>query len=276
MRILITNDDGIGTPGLDVLEQIARQLGDEVWVVAPQTDQSGVAHSLTLHEPLRMRKLAARRFAVRGTPTDCVIMAKHFIMKDAPPDLVLSGVNLGQNTADEVTYSGTVAGAIEGTLLGYPSIALSLAHGHDGSGTVKWATPRAHGVAMIQQLIKAGWPEHVLLNVNFPDCEPDQVQGIAITRQAYGHSGQLRINDRLDTRGNPYFWVEYRRQRTTPKEGTDVAALNRKQISVTPLYLDLTHNETCQTLSQALSQTLAQTMAQEDVATQEPVHAEKL
>ncbi len=254
MRILVTNDDGIGAPGLDVLIEIARQLGDEIWVVAPETNQSGVAHSFTLHDPLRMRAIDERVFAIRGTPTDCVIMAKHFIMKDAPPDLVLSGVNLGQNTADEITYSGTVAAAIEGTLAGFPSIALSLAHGHDGTGTVKWETPMTHGVPMIRQLLAAGWPPHVFLNVNFPDCAPEQIKGIAITRQAYGHPGQLRINDRLDTRGIPYFWIEYKRLNTTPQQGTDVWALASQQISVTPLYLDLTHDETCKTLSHALGQ----------------------
>ncbi len=254
MRILLTNDDGINAPGLEVLTEIARGLGDEVWVVAPETDQSGVAHSLTLHEPLRLRQLEERRFAVRGTPTDCVIMARHYIMKDALPDLVLSGINLGQNTADEVTYSGTVAGAIEGTLLGFPSIALSLAHGWDGSGTVKWETPMAHGVDTIRRLLAAGWPEHVLLNINFPDRRPDEVTGISVTRQAYKHPGQLKINDRLDTRGTPYFWIEYKRLRTEPKEGTDIWALRQGRISVTPLYLDLTHGETCRTLSRALGE----------------------
>ena len=127
MRILITNDDGIEAPGLDVLEKIATDLTDEVWVVAPETDNSGASHSLTLAEPLRMRELGKRRYAVKGTPTDCVIMGVRFLLRDTPPNLVLSGVNRGQNLADDITYSGTVAGAIQGTLLGVPSMALSLA-----------------------------------------------------------------------------------------------------------------------------------------------------
>src|SRR5690606_9316251 len=121
MRILITNDDGIHAPGLDVLQQIASELSDDVWTVAPETDQSGASHSLSLHEPLRLRPVGERVYAVKGTPTDCVIMGVRFLLKDDPPDLVLSGVNAGQNMADDVTYSGTVAGAFEGNLLGIPS-----------------------------------------------------------------------------------------------------------------------------------------------------------
>lgn len=129
MRILLTNDDGIHAEGLSVLERIARTISDDVWVVAPEVDQSGLAHSLTLSEPLRLRPVSERRFALRGTPTDCVIMAVKKIL-DRKPDLVLSGVNVGANLADDVTYSGTVAGAIEGTLQGIRSIALSQAYQH--------------------------------------------------------------------------------------------------------------------------------------------------
>ena len=129
MRILITNDDGIHAPGLEVCEQIARALSDDVWIVAPETDQSGVSHSLSLNDPLRLREVAPKHFAVKGTPTDCVIMGVRHIMKDNPPDLVLSGVNRGQNVAEDVTYSGTIAGAMEGTTLGVPSFALSQGYG---------------------------------------------------------------------------------------------------------------------------------------------------
>src|SRR5262245_62075401 len=129
MRILLTNDDGIEAPGLSALEKIASDLTDDVWVVAPETDNSGASHSLTLAEPLRMRHLGNRHYAVKGTPTDCVIMGVRFLMHEKSPDLVLSGVNRGQNLADDVTYSGTVAGAIQGTLLGVPSMAMSLVCG---------------------------------------------------------------------------------------------------------------------------------------------------
>ena len=128
MRILVTNDDGIHSPGLDTCEEIARKLSDDVWVVAPEHDQSGVAHSLSLNDPLRLREVAPKHFAVKGTPTDCVIMGARHILKDRPPDLVLSGVNRGRNAGEDVIYSGTVAGAVEGTILGIPSFALSQAY----------------------------------------------------------------------------------------------------------------------------------------------------
>src|ERR1700736_705415 len=145
MRILLTNDDGIFAPGLDVLEKIARVLSDDVWVVAPETDQSGVSHSLSLNDPLRLREIDARRFAVKGTPTDCVIMGVRHIVEDGAPDLVLSGVNRGQNVAEDVTYSGTIAGAIEGTILGIPSIALSQAYGLETRQSPHWETALRHG-----------------------------------------------------------------------------------------------------------------------------------
>src|SRR5438067_12841140 len=124
MRILCTNDDGIHAPGLKVVEEIARALSDDVWVVAPELDQSGVSHSLSLNDPLRLREIGPRHFAVRGTPTDCVIMGTRYLMEAVAPDLILSGVNRGQNAAEDVTYSGTIAGAMEGTILGIPSMAL--------------------------------------------------------------------------------------------------------------------------------------------------------
>ena len=148
MRILITNDDGIEAAGLDVLEKIATDLSDDVWVIAPETDQSGAAHSLTLAEPLRMRELAPRRYAVKGTPTDCVIMGVRFLLADQPPELVLSGVNRGQNLADDVNYSGTVAGAIEAALLGIPSIAMSLVTEGFERGAPQWETPMRHGASL--------------------------------------------------------------------------------------------------------------------------------
>ena len=161
MRILLTNDDGIEAPGLGVLEKIATDLTDDVWVVAPETDNSGASHSLTLAEPLRMRDLGKRHFAVKGTPTDCVIMGVRFLLRDQPPDLVLSGVNRGQNLADDVTYSGTVAGAIQGTLLGVPSIAMSLVCGPVETGKEVreppiWETPMHHGSELVRKLLELG------------------------------------------------------------------------------------------------------------------------
>ena len=174
MRILITNDDGVHAPGLKVLEKIARQLSDDVFVVAPETDQSGVAHSLSLSDPLRLRKISDRHFAVKGTPTDCIIMGVRKLMVDAPPDLILSGVNRGQNVAEDVTYSGTIAGAMEGTMLGFPSIALSQCYSPKG---MHWDCAETHAPELISRLIEKGLPEGVLINVNFPACPADRGTG---------------------------------------------------------------------------------------------------
>ena len=221
MRILLTNDDGINAPGIDVLEKIATDLTDDVWVVAPEIDNSGASHSLTLAEPLRMRELGERHFAVKGTPTDCVIMGVRFLLRQQPPDLVLSGVNRGQNLADDITYSGTVAGAIQGTLLGVPSIAMSLVIGTAESeqvGEPIWETPMRHGAELVRKLLKAGWPEGVVLNVNFPACEPDAVKGMCATVQGLRDPGLLRIEDRLDTRGKAYYWIGIERRRAKPPQ----------------------------------------------------------
>ncbi|MGI9382731.1 MAG: 5'/3'-nucleotidase SurE [Methyloligellaceae bacterium] len=251
MRILVTNDDGIEAPGLDAMQQIASELSDDVWVVAPETDQSGAAHSLTLHEPLRCRTLSERVYAVKGTPTDCVIMGVRFLLAEKPPDLVLSGVNRGSNIADDVTYSGTIAGAIEGTLLGVRSIALSLTVDFEGPGHVKWETPMTLGADLVRKLLKTGWPDGVVLNVNFPDRAPDDIAGVEVTTQGRRDQDLLNIVDRLDTRGNPYYWLGYTRRRSNPSEGTDLWAVYSGRISITPLNLNLTDGPTCGDLSAA-------------------------
>ena len=239
MRILLTNDDGIHAPGLAALERIARQLSDDIYVVAPETDQSGLAHSLSLNEPLRLREIDERHFAVRGTPTDCVIMAVRKVL-GRKPDLVLSGVNSGQNAADDVTYSGTVAGAIEGTLLGIRSIALSQAYDYVAAKrVVPWETAEAHAPAIIEKLIRAETPPGVLYNLNFPNRAPDAVTGIEVTAQGLVSHGMV-IDERLDGRGNPYFWLRHHRVAEEPMEGTDIRALREGAISVTPLRIDLT------------------------------------
>lgn len=247
MRILITNDDGIHAPGLAYLERIAEAVGDEVWVVAPETDQSGLAHSLTLHDPLRVRTIAERRHAVRGTPTDCVIMAVRELMP-SPPDLVLSGVNAGANIADDVTYSGTVAGAIEGTLLGIPSIALSQAFDHN-TDDIPFETAEAHGPRIIRRVIELGIPRGTLVNVNFPARAPGEVAGVEVARQgAMTHA--LKAEARIDSRRKPYYWLAYTRAETPPVPGTDFHALAAGRIAVTPLRLDMTDPEGMERLSQ--------------------------
>ena len=181
MRILITNDDGIHAPGLVAAEKIARALADDVWIVAPETEQSGASHSLTLALPLRLREIDARRFAVTGTPTDCVMMACAHVMKDSPPTLILSGVNRGSNLADDVTYSGTIAGAMEGCALGIPSIALSQSYGWTENAGVNWSSATTCGPPLIRRLVEIGWPQDVLMNVNFPDCAGGESAAVEIT-----------------------------------------------------------------------------------------------
>jgi len=243
MRILITNDDGINATGLKVLQEIASKMSQDVWVVAPETNQSGAAHSLTLQEPLRCSKIAPRIYAVRGTPTDCVIMGVRHILKDEPPALVLSGVNHGSNLAEDVTYSGTVAGAMEGTFLGIPSIALSLTRGFDKEDTTYWDTPLAHAPQLIEKLLSVERPIGTLFNINFPDLPPDLVKGTSLTRQGRRDQNLLHIDERADTWCNPYYWFCFERRLSNPPKGSDLWAIYKGLISVTPLTLDLTHHE---------------------------------
>jgi 5'-nucleotidase len=245
MRILVTNDDGIHAEGLNVCEKIARELSDDVWVIAPEYDQSGVAHSLSLNDPLRLRQVAERRFAVRGTPTDCIIMGARHVLSGKPPDLVLSGVNRGRNAGEDVIYSGTIAGAMEGTVLGIPSLALSQAYNSRGGKPPYWETSLRFAPDIVRRALAAGIPGDVLLNVNFPDCPPQQVKGIAVTTQGRRRQERLHIDKRQDGRGNPYYWIAYVRQNAAAAaRGSDLAALDERCIAVTPLKLDMTDEPT--------------------------------
>jgi 5'-nucleotidase len=241
MRILITNDDGIHAEGLDMCEKIARVLSDDVWVIAPEYDQSGVAHSLSLNDPLRLRQVAERRFAVRGTPTDCVIMGARHLLSGKGPDLVLSGVNRGSNVGEDVIYSGTVAGAVEGTMLGIPSLALSQAYRSRSGGKPYWETSLRFAPDIIRRVIAEGTPRDVLINVNFPDCPPEEVKRIVVTGQGRRQQERSRIDVRQDGRGNPYYWIAHRpRGAMKAPDATDLAALDESCIAVTPLKLDMT------------------------------------
>ncbi len=240
MRILVTNDDGIHSAGLDALVRIAKQLTDDVWVVAPEFDQSGVSHSLSLSDPLRLRKVDDRRFAVKGTPTDCVIMGIRHVLESNRPDLVLSGVNRGQNLAEDVIYSGTVAGAMEGTLLGIQAIALSQAYGAATREKPSYDTVEALAPDLLKKLLKDPFPEGVLLNINFPDFPAAEVRGVAITTQGRRDAELLMIDKRADGRGLPYYWIGFQRIKRTFADGSDLSAIERKMISVTPLRIDLT------------------------------------
>ena len=250
MRILLCNDDGIRAAGFAVLERIAAALSDDVWVVAPETEQSGAGHSLTLARPLRVRHIDERRMAVDGTPTDCIMLALNHLLPEPRPDLVLTGVNRGSNLADDVTYSGTIAAAMEATLLGVPAIALS--QHHLDSEAIPWETAEHHAPALIRRLIAAGWPDDVLINVNFPGVAADAVAGVEVSRQGRYKVGDV-MTERIDPRGRPYYWIGEMRNTLKDVPGTDVAAVNRGAIAVTPLGLDLTHEPTSRSLAEALA-----------------------
>ncbi len=240
MRILVTNDDGIHSPGLDALEKIAREISDDVWVVAPEYDQSGVSHSLSLNDPLRLRQAGERRFAVKGTPTDCVILGARHVMKDSQPELLLSGVNRGHNLGEDVTYSGTVAGAIEGALLGIPAIALSQGYPPGHREAVDYSAAETHGPAVIRQVLAAGMPPGGLVNVNFPALAASAIKGVRATRQGQRPQWQAHVEERRDGRGNPYFWIVYGHEIGDPQADTDLKSVADGYISVTPLKIDMT------------------------------------
>jgi 5'-nucleotidase len=244
-RILVTNDDGINAPGLRVLEKIAKSLSDDVWVVAPESEQSASGHSLTLTLPLRVRKAGARKFAVDGTPTDSVLLGVRHIINGKKPDLMLSGVNAGGNLGEDITYSGTVAAAMEGTLLGIPSIALSQMRVYGEN--VGWGPTERHAVHIIKKLTRETWPSNVLMNVNFPDLPAEDVEKIEVTVQ-----GRRKIGDAIttgrDPRGYDYVWIGAERNEDPSFRGSDLKAVNEGRISVTPLCLDLTHKRSMRRL----------------------------
>src|SRR5262245_2412271 len=240
MRILITNDDGVHAPGLALMERIAKTFSDDIFVVAPEYDQSGVSHSLTINDPLRLRKISERHVAVKGTPTDCVIMGVRKLLQGKKPDLVLCGVNNGHNVADDLPYSGTVAGAMEAASLGLPAIALSQAYGPAGREESFWECAETHAPGLIRQILAADVPPFSVFNVNFPPCPPEAVQGIMVSAQGWRDVQAAVIDERADGRGNPYFWISFTRESSAPGHGTDLEALAHNKISVTPLRLDLT------------------------------------
>ena len=253
MRILLTNDDGIDAPGLAILREIAGQLSDDVWIAAPETNKSGAGHSLSLNEPLRMRQVGEKSFAIRGTPTDSVIMGVRHVLKDVgKPDLILSGVNRGGNLAEDVTYSGTIAGAFEGTVIGIRSIALSQAFGVESRDRLQWETATAHGAATIEALLTLDWPPGVLMNVNFPDTAPDAVKGRIATRQGKRDLNLLSVDARHDPWSNPYYWLSFERRRSITTEGTDLWAIYNGYISVTALSMNLTDAAMNQKVAAAL------------------------
>ncbi|MEZ5931087.1 MAG: 5'/3'-nucleotidase SurE [Alphaproteobacteria bacterium] len=253
-RILITNDDGVNAPGLRVLERIAKALSDDVWVVAPETNQSGASHSLTLQRPLRIRNygLDDKWYAVDGTPTDCVLLAVRSIIKDRPVDLVLSGVNWGGNLAEDVTYSGTVAAAMEATLFKIKAFALSQVF--RGRQEIQWQTAERFAPDLIRKLYALEWADDLLINVNFPDCPPESVSGHQVTVQGRRESQGEPLEERFDPRGHPYVWIGLQSFGKAFEPGSDLQAIIDRKISITPIHMDLTHRDSVGHIERALGQ----------------------
>ncbi|MEM1401114.1 MAG: 5'/3'-nucleotidase SurE [Pseudomonadota bacterium] len=250
MRILLSNDDGIQSEGFSVLERVARALSEDVWVCAPSSEQSGAGHSLTLHRPLRLEQVGDKRFTCDGTPTDCVLLAMHHVMKDNPPDLLLSGVNHGCNIAEDVTYSGTIAAAMEGTLLGVRSLALSQ---HYRSGQPLDFGPATQWAGqVVNKAIAVGWAPDVLLNINFPAYETNQVKGVKVVSQWPSKAGD-HLEERIDPRGRSYFWIGHSHSSSGAPEDTDLVALRDGFVTVTPIHMDMTHYDLLDPLRAALA-----------------------
>lgn len=255
-RVLLTNDDGIDAPGLAVLEAIAAELAREVWVVAPARDQSGTAQSITVYTPLRVDGRGTLRFAVSGTPGDCVALGIRRLMAGSPPDLVLSGVNRGTNLGAETSFSGTVGAAMTALALGVPAIALSQAY-TDGRA-VPWETARALGPAVVARLVAqrkaAGqdWAGRVCLSVNFPDCPAAEARPLKLTIQGRGALAGIEAIERVDPRGFTYHWLSFAHDSGVDAEGTERAAVAAGHVSVTPLGLERTDAATLAQLRASL------------------------
>jgi 5'-nucleotidase len=246
-RILLTNDDGIDAPGLAVLEQIAAELAYEVWVVAPEHDQSGVSHAISLHHPLRVSKRGMRRFGVTGTPGDCAVMGICHLMADAPPQLILSGVNRGLNLGMETVFSGTVGGAMTGMMLGVPSIGLSQAF--KDRDNVPWDTARSLGARVVRELLAIGWGKDACLNVNFPPLPADQAGPLTLARQGVGMVAGMHVETRTDPRGMTYHWLNFRRGDRVQGPESDYDAMRAGKIVVTPLRYDRTDEDAYRALA---------------------------
>ncbi|MDE1179294.1 5'/3'-nucleotidase SurE [Paraburkholderia sp.] len=249
-RVLLTNDDGIDAPGLAVLEAVAAELAHEVWVVAPEHDQSGTSHSVSLHSPLRFSRQGERRFGVTGTPGDCVVMAVRHLMA-APPTLVLSGINRGGNLGVETMFSGTVGAAMTGLLLGLPSIALSQVF--TDRENVRWDTARALAPGVIRQLLAVSHDAPTCLNVNFPDVDAADAGPLTPTRQGTGLVEGIDVLPEIDPRGLPYHWLRFQRGTRENAPDSETAVVRSGRVSVTPLNFDRTDQQVFAALGARLS-----------------------
>lgn len=253
MRILLTNDDGINAPGLKVLEAIAAELSDDVWVVAPAEENSGAGHSLTLSRPVRLRRHSEKRFSVAGTPTDSVMLGLGVVMKDKKPDLILSGVNRGANLGDDVTYSGTVSAAMEGALAGIRSVALSQVYAKEGMGdSVPFEAAQSWGARVLRPLLQSDYVPRTLININFPALPADQVKGVQVARQGFHDYSRGSIVKGTDPRGYDYYWFGLHGIEHSSSHDSDLEVIDEGYIAITPLQLDLTHHASMTSLNEVL------------------------
>ncbi|MEM8570689.1 MAG: 5'/3'-nucleotidase SurE [Pseudomonadota bacterium] len=261
MRILITNDDGISAPGLRIAEAIGHELAGqdgEVWVVAPAFEQSGVSHCVSYIRPMRLEQLEERRFAVEGSPADCVLAAVGSVLKDAPPDLVISGVNRGHNVADDTLYSGTIGGAMEGALHGIRSIALSQYYRPDGAaGLAAFDSAAKHGAPLIRKLLDASaWREddyHLFYSVNFPPVPASEVKGVQATFQGARRGPTFGVKPLTSPNGRNFLWLSHGTGNAETAEGSDARTCMSGYVTCTPLSADLTVHDMVKPLSEILN-----------------------
>ncbi|CAH2936037.1 MAG: 5'-nucleotidase SurE (EC [uncultured Paraburkholderia sp.] len=236
-HVLLTNDDGIDAPGLAVLETVAAEIADEVWVVVPEHDQSGTSHSISLHSPLRVSRQGERRFGVAGTPGDCVVMGVRHLMRETLPTLILSGVNRdGGNLGVETMFSGTVGAAMTGLLLGLPSFALSQTF--SDRENVRWDTARALAPGVIRHLLAIGQAAPTCLNINFPDVDAAVAGPLTPTRQDVGLVEDIEVLPHVDPRGIDYHWLRFKRGPRVNTPDSETAVVAAGGVSVTPLAFD--------------------------------------
>lgn len=234
-KILVTNDDGIASAGLQALAASLKALG-EVWVVAPDRERTAVGHSLTLHKPLRINRLDKRVFSVNGTPSDCVNLALKHVLKSLPA-LVVSGINRGVNLGDDVTYSGTVSAALEGTILGVPSIAVS----QEGKDRFRFVVGAHYAARVAKLVLQYGLPEETLLNINIPDCPKRAIKGVQVTSLSRRRF-ENPIIEKIDPHGRKYYWIAGTRISWDRSKGSDHEAVRRGMVSITPIHLDTTNH----------------------------------
>jgi len=240
-RVLLVNDDGIEGPGLVLLEKLIRNVCDDVWVIAPDEERSGASHSLSITVPVRMKEAGHQRYAVKGTPTDCVLLAYYEIMKNNPPTLLLSGINRGANLGEDVTYSGTTSAALEGVLLGMKSIALSQIFSYGNS--THWETAEKYAKPLLEKILRVKWRDGIFYNINFPDAAPEHVSGVKITKQGRREPGSFIPEQRFDGRELPYYWIRLLYKEGVNHPDSDLAAVENNAISVTPLQPEMTNEE---------------------------------